>query len=249
MSETILELEKVHFAYPRRGGAVPVLEGLDLRVGRGEFVAVVGPSGCGKSTLFSLITGAVAPASGSIRRAAGSQVAYMPQRDLLLPWRTVLDNAALGPDLQGKGLARARDEARQLLPLFGLSGFADAYPSELSGGMRQRAALLRTALLEREIMLLDEPFGALDALTRAEMQGWLVEVCRTLSRTVLFTTHDIEEAVFLADRVYVLSARPARLAAELAIPFPRPRTRHLASQPEFSALKTALWNALHPDIL
>lgn len=246
MPETILELDNVGFYYQRRGEAVPVLGGLNLAVPRGEFVAIIGPSGCGKSTLFNLVTGLLAPAEGAIRRAKDTQVAYMPQRDLLLPWRTVLGNAILGPDLQGKRLDEVRSKAEGLLPLFGLEGFADAYPQELSGGMRQRVALLRTVLLEREIMLLDEPFGALDALTRAEMQEWLTTVCQSLNRTVVFTTHDIEEAAYLADRVYVLSPRPARVTLELQIPFPKPRRRSLVAEPDFNSLKAVLWRGLHP---
>jgi ABC-type nitrate/sulfonate/bicarbonate transport system ATPase subunit len=244
----LLELQDVCLAFRRKeGGVLPVLDRVSLAARRGEFVALVGPSGCGKSTLFNAVTGLVTPDAGEIRRADGARVAYMPQRDLLLPWRTVLGNALLGPDLQGQDLAPARKAAQRLLPLFGLEGFASAYPRELSGGMRQRAALLRTALLDREIMLLDEPFGALDALTRAEMQEWLLGVWQNLSRTILFTTHDIDEALFLADRVYVLSARPARVVLELPVELPRPRPRSIVLTREFNALKSALWEALHPQ--
>lgn len=243
----VLQVKDVSLAFKRQdGGALPVLDGVSLAARRGEFVALVGPSGCGKSTIFNAVTGLVTPDSGEIRRAEGAQVAYMPQRDLLLPWRTVLGNALLGPDLQGRDLAEARQTVLRLLPLFGLQGFAGAYPRELSGGMRQRAALLRTALLDRQIMLLDEPFGALDALTRAELQEWLLDVWQRLDRTILFTTHDIEEALFLADRVYVLSARPARVVLELPVGLPRPRPRSVVTQPAFNALKSALWEALHP---
>jgi ABC-type nitrate/sulfonate/bicarbonate transport system ATPase subunit len=242
----LLELQEVSLNYRRKDGVLPVLDRVSLAAWPGEFVALIGPSGCGKSTLFNAVTGLIQPDSGEIRRAGGVRVAYLPQRDLLLPWRTVLGNALLGPDLQGHALARAREAALRLLPLFGLDSFADAYPRELSGGMRQRAALLRTVLLEREIMLLDEPFGALDALTRAELQEWLLGIWQSLGRTILFTTHDIEEALFLADRIYVLSARPARVARELRVGLPRPRPRSVVTRPEFNALKHTLWEALHP---
>jgi ABC-type nitrate/sulfonate/bicarbonate transport system ATPase subunit len=249
MTETdraILELKGIKVDYRFQGGIMPVLAGIDLYACRGEFVAIVGPSGCGKSTLFGVIAGLFGPDGGEIYREEGTEVAFMPQRDLLLPWRTVIGNAILGPDLQGRDIAQAREKAARLISVFGLEGFENAHPRELSGGMRQRVALLRTALLEREIMLLDEPFGALDALTRSEMQEWLLGIWRTLGATILFTTHDIEEAVFLADRVYVLSARPARVVLELPIPLERPRPRSVVTLPEFNALKRRLWEALHP---
>jgi ABC-type nitrate/sulfonate/bicarbonate transport system ATPase subunit len=147
----------------------------------------------------------------------------MPQRDLLLPWRTVLNNVILGPELDGRSKRAARQQARELLPLFGLEGFEDAYPDTLSGGMRQRAALLRTFLTGREVLLLDEPFGALDALTRRELQRWLLDVWQRFQKTILFITHDVEEAVFLADRVLVFSPRPGRITQELRANLPRPR--------------------------
>lgn len=244
--EVVLELRDVRLALAHRGELLPILGGVDLSLARGEFAAVIGPSGCGKSTLFNVVAGLVRPDAGEVRRAEDDRVAYMPQRDLLLPWRTVLGNALLGPDLQGGDRAAARAKALALLPLFGLDGFGEAMPHELSGGMRQRVALLRTVLLERHIMLLDEPFGALDALTRAEMHEWLLGIWQELSRTVLFTTHDMEEALFLADRVFVLSRRPARVVLELPVGLPRPRRRSLVTEPCFNVLKAELWKALHP---
>jgi len=181
--------------------------------------------------------------STTARRAG--RVGYMPQRDLLLPWRSVLDNAILGPEIAGQSRAAAREEARELLPLFGLAGFADAYPAVLSGGMRQRAALLRTFLCHQDVMLLDEPFGALDALTRAELQGWLLEVWARFRHTVLFITHDVDEATFLSDRVVVLTPRPARVRLELVVPLPRPRTRDLVVTDAFVHVKEELLRALH----
>jgi ABC-type nitrate/sulfonate/bicarbonate transport system ATPase subunit len=190
----------------------------------------IGPSGSGKSTLFNLITGLAQPDSGEIviecesglKRRAG-RVGYMPQRDLLLPWRSVLNNVILGPEIDGRSKREARQKARDLLPLFGLDGFENVYPDTLSGGMRQRAALLRTFLTGRDVLLLDEPFGALDALTRRELQRWLLEVWARFRKTILFITHDVEEAVFLADHVLVFSARPGRIVKELRVDLPRPR--------------------------
>jgi ABC-type nitrate/sulfonate/bicarbonate transport system ATPase subunit len=156
----------------------------------------------------------------------------------------VLNNVILGPEVHGEDLAAARREARDLLPLFGLDGFADSYPAALSGGMRQRAALLRTILCRKDLLLLDEPFGALDALTRNALQEWLLQVWQRFHYTILFITHDVEEAMFLSDHVYVLTARPARVRAELAIPLPRPRTREMTLSPEFAASKQQLFSAL-----
>jgi ABC-type nitrate/sulfonate/bicarbonate transport system ATPase subunit len=213
-------------------------------------VTIIGPSGCGKSTLFSIVTGLQQPDKGDIcfdglasRRRLGT-VGYMPQRDLLLPWRRVLDNVILGPEVQGQDLAAARHQARDLLPLFGLQGFADSYPAELSGGMRQRAALLRTFLCRQEVMLLDEPFGALDAITRNDLQQWLLEVWQQFRYTILFITHDVEEAAFLSDRVYVLTPRPARVRAVVDIALPRPRRREMTLTPQFAVLKHQLLDAL-----
>lgn len=253
MSEAKLSVSNLYKGYRLNGLPVPVLAGVSLSAMPGEFVTLIGPSGSGKSTLFNLIVGLEEPDAGEIcfdgctRAVRTGLVGYMPQRDLLLPWRTVLDNVILGPELAGVPRQQARGEAREYLPLFGLQGFADAYPAMLSGGMRQRAALLRTFLCHKEIMLLDEPLGALDALTRAEMQEWLLDVwsARVGGQTILFITHDVEEAVFLSDRVYVLTPRPARIAAELRITLPRPRRRRMVTTPPFIAFKEALLAALN----
>jgi len=245
-----VEISNIHKAYRSNGQPVEVLAGVSLRAAEETFVTVIGPSGCGKSTLFSIITGLQQPDRGEIcfdgvalRQRLGT-VGYMPQRDLLLPWRRVLDNVILGPEVHGEDLAAARREAQSLLPLFGLEGFADSYPTELSGGMRQRAALLRTFLCRKDVMLLDEPFGALDAITRSTLQEWLLEVWQQFRHTILFITHDVEEAAFLSDKVYVLSARPAQVRAEVAIPLPRPRQREMTLTPEFAALKQQLLQTL-----
>jgi ABC-type nitrate/sulfonate/bicarbonate transport system ATPase subunit len=249
-SSTKLELRNLTKSFWGKWGYLPTLEDMNLTVRAGEFVSVVGPSGCGKSTLFNVIAG-LEPADGGQVLLDGQDVTgqvglfgYMLQRDLLLPWRTVLDNVILGAEIAGHDRKAARQEAGELLPLFGLAGFADNYPATLSGGMRQRAALLRTMLCKQEVLLLDEPFGALDALTRADMQEWLLKVWERLRHTVLFITHDVEEAVFLSDRVYVLTPRPARVRLELPIGLSRPRPRDLVTSPAFIALKRRLLEAL-----
>jgi ABC-type nitrate/sulfonate/bicarbonate transport system ATPase subunit len=213
----------------KRFGELEVLRDLSLEAHAGEFVAVLGPSGSGKSTAFSILTGGTPANEGEVLLdgepdGAPGRFAYMPQADALLPWRRVLDNATLGLEVRGTPRREARDRVRALLPTFGLDGFEGAYPFQLSGGMRQRAALLRTVVQECEVLLLDEPFGALDALTRAEMQRWLESVWAQFRWTVVLITHDVREAVYLADRVYVLSPRPGTVVAELAVPLPRPRS-------------------------
>jgi NitT/TauT family transport system ATP-binding protein len=185
-------------------------------------LAVVGPSGCGKSTLLELICGLQQPDRGEAQCAPA---ALMPQRDLLLPWLSALDNAALAPRIAHRSRTQAREQARGLFAELGLAGFEQARPHELSGGMRQRVAFLRTLLSGKPVLCLDEPFGALDAITRAEMQAWLTEALRHEPRTVVFVTHDVEEAVLLADRLLILSPRPGRVIAELAVELPHPRSR------------------------
>jgi ABC-type nitrate/sulfonate/bicarbonate transport system ATPase subunit len=206
------------------------IEGLELDLRPRELLAVVGPSGCGKSTLLELVAGLQQPDAGSVvaggasdpagRRAA---CAYMPQRDLLLPWRDALGNAALALECQGVSRSEARRRTEPLFERFGLAKFERARPAELSGGMRQRVAFLRTLLPGRPVLLLDEPFGALDAITRASMQEWLAGALVQEPRTTLLVTHDVEEAVFLADRVAVMSPRPGRIVATLDVDLPRPR--------------------------
>ena len=242
-TEPLLFLE-VTRRYPR----VTALAGIDLTVRRDEVLAVVGPSGCGKSTLLELMAGLQEPDEGTVsalgatdatgRRAA---CAYMPQRDLLLPWRDALANAALALECQGVPRLEARRRAEPLFDRFGLADFERARPSELSGGMRQRVAFLRTLLPGRPVLLLDEPFGALDSITRASMQRWLAEALAQEPRTVLLVTHDVEEALFLADRVAVLSQRPGRVVAEIDVELTRPRE---VTSAEFGALKRRALEAL-----
>jgi NitT/TauT family transport system ATP-binding protein len=207
---------EVHLAGVARAfGSVPALDGVDLDVAAGETVAVVGPSGCGKTTLLELVCGLQAPDAGSVR---ADRAVLMPQRDGLLPWLSAIDNAALAPRLAGASRDAARAQAHPLFTAFGLEGFERARPHELSGGMRQRVAFLRTLLSGKPVLCLDEPFGALDALTRREMQEWLAGALAREPRTVLLVTHDVEEAATLADRVLVMSPRPGRMVAELAVP-------------------------------
>ncbi len=233
------------------GETVVALQGADLRIAPGEFVSIVGPSGCGKSTLFNIVAGLTRPSEGRVLldgEEHGSllgRVGYMPQKDLLMPWRSVLDNVTLGLEMGGVGRKDARELARKELGRFGLKGFERRWPSNLSGGMRQRAALLRTFLAGRELMLLDEPFGALDALTRQTMQEWLLDVWAADRKTILFITHDVEEAVYLSDRVYVMSGRPGSVQMCLDIDLPRPRGFEVHSTPEFVSLKERLLGPLH----
>jgi NitT/TauT family transport system ATP-binding protein len=232
----------------RRYRRVTALEGVDLKARSDEVLAVVGPSGCGKSTLLELMAGLQEPDEGTVsvggateaseRRAA---CAYMPQRDLLLPWRDALSNAALALECQGVPRSQARRRAEPLFERFGLAEFEHARPAELSGGMRQRVAFLRTLLPGRQVLLLDEPFGALDSITRASMQRWLAGALTQEPRTVLLVTHDVEEAVFLADRVAVLSPRPGRVVAEIEVDLPRPRDVTSAG---FGAVKRRALEAL-----
>ena len=223
--------------FPMAGRVAPVraLTDLDLHVRHREVVAVVGPSGCGKSTLLELAAGLQEADAGRVTvdgetaaRARLEACAYMPQRDLLLPWRDASGNAALALECQGVSRTQARRQALPLFERFGLADFQRALPSALSGGMRQRVAFLRTLLAGRPVLLLDEPFAALDSITRASMQEWLAGALAGEPRTVLLVTHDVEEALFLADRVVVLSARPGRVVDELTVNLPRPRQRREA---------------------
>ena len=242
---TAVTVSALHRSFADR----PVLGGIDFDVAGGEFVSVIGPSGSGKSTLFGLIAGLDVPDSGSVTvggaPAAPGRAALMPQKDLLFPWRSVIDNCALGLEVQGTPRADARARAATLFPAFGLAGFEDARPGELSGGMRQRAALARTVVQGRDVLLLDEPFGALDSLTRTDMQLWLQDVWMRDRWTVLMITHDVREAVLLSDRVLVLSPRPARVRHEVRVPLPRPRTLATLTDPDFVALERELVDVLH----
>lgn len=227
-----------------------ILDSLDLEIKTGEFVSIIGPSGCGKSTLCNLIAGVEHPDQGEILldntaiHGIPGNVGYMPQKDLLLPWRTLLENVTLGSEIRRLDKRRTLKEARKWLQLFGLADFANHYPQQLSGGMRQRGALLRTMLFGQNVLLLDEPFGALDALTRREMQQWLLSIWQQTNHTVLFITHDIEEAILLSDQVIVLSQRPAHILEKIRVPFSRPRKPDLLLSKEGLEIKRNLLNFL-----
>ncbi|HEX5763648.1 MAG TPA: ABC transporter ATP-binding protein [Solirubrobacterales bacterium] len=235
-----------------RYGELTTIRELDLSVASGSVLGLVGPSGCGKSTLLELLCGLQEPVAGEIEVRGGGNAAarlascaFMPQRDVLLPWLSALDNAALAPRNRGAGRRRARAEAAELFERFGLAGFERALPRELSGGMRQRVAFLRTLLSGKPVLALDEPFASLDAITRAEMQAWLARALEDDPHTVVMVTHDVEEALYLSDRVLVLSARPARVIDEIAVPAPRaPGRDATVTDPEFVALRERAMAAL-----
>ncbi|MEN3259580.1 ABC transporter ATP-binding protein [Sodalis endosymbiont of Spalangia cameroni] len=237
----------------RSFGALTALAPTDLDVRQGEFICLVGPSGCGKSTLFNVISGVLAPDSGQIlidgREVTGSSghVGYMLQKDLLLPWKTVIDNIVLGAVINGGASRAQRAQGVALARRYGLGEFINHYPAALSGGMRQRVALMRTLAMEHDIMLLDEPFGALDSQTRLAMQQWLLQVWSEQRRTVVFITHDIDEAIMLADRVVVMTPRPGRIRAILPVPVPRPRTLATLTDPRFIALKGQILSLIYHD--
>jgi ABC-type nitrate/sulfonate/bicarbonate transport system ATPase subunit len=240
ISEPIgVRVERVERVFrDRRGGEVVALRAMDLVAAPGEIVCVVGPSGCGKSTLLELVCGLQRPDAGSV---AADPAVLMPQHDLLLPWARALDNAALALRVRGASRAAARAAAAPWFARFGLAGFERARPAQLSGGMRQRIAFLRTLLAGKPVLALDEPFAALDALTRQEMQGWLAHALEAEPRTVVLVTHDVEEAIVLGDRVIVMSRRPGHAVADLAVELPRPRRR---TDPEVIALRERALDAL-----
>ena len=248
----LLSVTRVDAWYQEEGQTLQALADISFAVADGEFVALIGPSGSGKSTLLDIIAGLYPQTSGDVAiegrvLATGERLghaAYMRQRDLLMPWRTALDNAALALEVHGTPRREARQIARARFPDFGLAGFEDAYPAQLSGGMRQRVAFLRTVLAERRLLLLDEPFGALDALNRVALQTWLLALWERDRQGVILVTHDVDEAIFLADRVIVLSARPGRIVHVEPIALPRHRTRDLVAGETFLRHRTVLMEAL-----
>lgn len=256
MTKTPFKVRVVNLSKTFLPGPVTALQKVNLYAKEGEFVSLIGPSGCGKSTLFNIIAGLLRPdeggeiyLDGELKEDRRGFSAYMPQKDLLLPWRTILDNVILGLEIQGVKKSVARKEALALFPNFGLTGFEKNYPNSLSGGMRQRAALLRTILFKKDIMLLDEPFGALDSMTRSIMQQFLLKVWEEFRKTILFVTHDIEEAIFLSDRIYVMTARPGTIKAELSVPLPRPRDSHLVTSASFVGIKRILLDLIQEESL
>ena len=246
-----LMIEGLTKTFRPKSGPVVALDGVEMVVGPGEFVTLIGPSGCGKSTLFNIVAGLEAHDSGRIRLDGVpshdrlGDIAYMFQKDLLFPWRTVTGNAVLGLEMDGLSRREARERVGPYLDRFGLAEFAHAYPDQLSGGMRQRVAFLRTMVQQRSIMLLDEPFGALDSYTRTNLQQWLMGVWEEIRTTVLFITHDVAEAVYLSDRVYVMTPRPGRIQAILDIELPRPRAKGIEITDAFLRLERTLKAELH----
>ena len=246
-----LVIEGLTKTFRPKSGPVAALDGVNMSVRPGEFVTLIGPSGCGKSTLFNVVAGLEGYDSGQIRLDATpgggrlGEIAYMFQKDLLFPWRTVLGNASLGLEMDGLPRKEARERVEPYLERFGLADFARAYPDQLSGGMRQRVAFLRTMVQKRSLMLLDEPFGALDSYTRTGLQQWLMGVWDEIRTTVLFITHDVAEAVYLSDRVYVMTPRPGRIQTVCDIDLERPREKGLEITDEFLHLERTLKAELH----
>lgn len=240
---TALAFSDISHRYEKRGQAsLLALNDIKLELKAGEFVAIVGPSGCGKTTLLRLAAGLMQPSEGTV--AIHGQRVQVPREDVsmifqdavMLPWFTVIDNVTLPLRIRGADMSAARAQAQQLLESVGLGDFAQAYPKELSGGMRQRAAIVRALITKPKLLLMDEPFGALDALTREQMNLTLARIAEESGATVLLITHSISEAVFLADRVIVMTARPARIADDIAVPLAHPRTSLTLRQPQFQAL-------------
>ncbi|MBJ8052358.1 ABC transporter ATP-binding protein [Bacillus cereus] len=246
-SKNILQFHNVSFHYDEK----PIINELNASIQDKEFVSIIGPSGCGKSTLFRLITGLEEASTGQIEltETKSHPVGYMPQKDMLLPWRTIIENAALPLECQGVQKKEAQVKAKELLHKFGLQGYEAKYPKDLSGGMRQRVSFIRTLLTGGEILLLDEPFSALDALTKASLQEWLFEQWKEWEKTILFITHDVEEALFLSNRIFVVEQQPITTLTERIVPLDRNRTRKDLYKPEVLALKEELLSMLQRQVL
>jgi ABC-type nitrate/sulfonate/bicarbonate transport system ATPase subunit len=238
-----VELRDVWKAFAKDGRSVEALQGIDLSIAQKEFTAILGPSGCGKSTLLNMVAGFDAPTRGQVLAGGEPVAAPSPKRAVvfqesaLFPWLSVLDNVVFGPKTQGRPPAEYRARAAQILEQVGLAGFDSHYPAELSGGMKQRVGIARVLIMEPQVLLMDEPFGSLDAQTRSLMHELLLEVWERHHQAVLFITHDIEEALLLADSVAVMTARPGRIKKRLAVELPRPRSIEVTTSPVFNALK------------
>lgn len=254
MTITALEIRNLTKKFKRGTTGVTALDDVSLSIGKGEFVSIVGASGCGKSTLLRLVDGLTGASSGDVliggqpMHKPGPDRAFVFQQDCLFPFRTVIDNVTFGLDIQGISKRVARDKGRELMNLVGLSGFEDHFPHELSGGMRQRANLARALAVDPEVLLMDEPFAALDGQTRELMQEELLRIWEQSRKTVLFVTHQIDEAVYLSDRVIVMTARPGRVKAEVRIDLPRPRALSMKRSPELSAHEETIWDLIQEEV-
>jgi putative hydroxymethylpyrimidine transport system ATP-binding protein len=256
MCKPVLSFDHVTFQYPSKKNTVPIsiLDRINFRVHEGEFVSIIGTSGSGKSTIFRLITGLEQPTAGGIlldeKKVTNrlGLVGYMPQQDLLMPWRTIMENAVLPLEIKGIKKAEAQGQVVKLLDDFGLKGVENKFPGDLSGGMRQRVSFLRTILSGSNILLLDEPFSALDAITRLTMQEWLLEQWKKWKKTILFITHDVDEALFLSDRIFVLGKKPNEAIKEVKVPLGRPRSIRDLSQVNVVTLKGRLIEQLRSGV-
>ena len=248
-----LDVRAVSKVFSRNGRIVHALDPVSFTIPEGRLISLIGPSGCGKSTLFNIIAGLLRPTTGEVladgRSIVGrpGYVAYMLQKGLLLPWRTILDNIILAAEVRGIPKQESIARAQPLIERYGLGGFEQHYPHELSGGMRQRTSLLRTMLYDRDVVLLDEPFGALDAQTRLLMQSWLLQIWSDFGKTILFVTHDIDEAIYLSDEIYVFTARPGRIKAHTQVALPRPRNQEVVTSASFMDLKRQLLDLLNDE--
>jgi NitT/TauT family transport system ATP-binding protein len=251
----VIEIRGVHKEFAKGERRVVALHDIDVSVAEREFVAILGPSGCGKSTLLNMVAGFEQPTRGSVRVAGAEVVAPSPSRGVvfqepaLFPWLKVMDNVVFGPKTRGQSAGDYRARAAQIIEQIGLSGFEASYPAELSGGMRQRVGIARVLIMEPQVMLMDEPFGSLDAQTRTLMQELLLSLWERHHQTVLFITHDIEEAILLADRVCVMTARPGRIKKSIEVRMPRPRSIELTTTPQFNALRREVLDLIREESL
>jgi NitT/TauT family transport system ATP-binding protein len=252
-----IELQNVTKRFPTpNGGVYTALRDLTLRVAQGEFAAVVGPTGCGKSTTLALVSGLEPASAGEVRvmgqpvRGIAGGIGYVFQTDAVFPWKSVLDNVAAGPRYRGSSTRAARDLAREWVARVGLAGFEDRFPHQLSGGMRKRVALAQSLINEPRILLMDEPFSALDVQTRTLMEDELLALWAATSASVVFVTHDLEEAIALADRVFVMTAGPATVKGDYAVDLPRPRNvSEIRFEPRFAQIYHEIWNDLRDEVL
>jgi NitT/TauT family transport system ATP-binding protein len=250
-----LEARGIWKAYNKGEMTIEVLRDINLTIAPSEFVSIVGASGCGKTTFLRIVDGLIQPERGQILiddrlvTQPGHDRGFVFQADCLLPWRTVIDNVALGLELQGKDRQAARESARPYIRLVGLQGFENCHPGELSGGMRQRANLARALVIDPKVMLMDEPFAALDAQTREIMQQELLRIGSQERKTVLFVTHQIEEAVYLSDRVVVFTARPGRIKQIITVQLGRPRPFEMKQSPEFNGYVRQIWKLIEEEVL